>query len=58
MNGDRAKGESKFSRWVEYFYDGAYQRTKKGKERVPSPCSKGKRYNRRWLRHNVDIEDV
>ena len=50
MKGDRAKPESGFSRWVEYFLDGWFYVTRKGKKKIPSPCSKGKRWNRRFLR--------
>jgi hypothetical protein len=50
MNGDRSKQESSFSRWVDHFWDGVYKTTKKGKKRIPSTCSMGKKYNRRWIR--------
>ena len=49
MNGDRHKPESEFSRWVEYFRDG-FKRLYKGHRKIPTQCSKGKKYNTRWLR--------
>lgn len=59
MNGDRAKQESAFSRWVGYFEDGQFTTTRNGKENIPSECSKGKKYNRRWLRRkkHTDIQE-
>lgn len=49
MTGDKQKPESRMSRFVECFADGAERTTRKGKARIPS-TSKDKRYNRRWRR--------
>jgi len=57
MQGDRSKPETRFSRWIGYFLDGCFNTTSKGKIKVPSVSSKGKVYNKRWIRRkNKNIE--
>ena len=55
MKGDRHKSMSSFARWIEYFGDGIYSKTSKGKNRIPSsgPSAYSKRYERRWRRHQA-----
>lgn len=36
MRGDKHKPQSRFTRWVDCFYDGMFRRTEKGKKRIPS----------------------
>ncbi len=50
MKGDKHKSEGKFSRWIESFYDGAFNTTKKGHRKVPSLVT-DKKYMRKWRRH-------
>jgi len=49
MRGDVNKPQSTFSRWIDWFYDGAFRATAKGKHRTSSQ-SILKRNERRWRR--------
>ncbi len=55
MKGDKHKSQSTFCRWIESFFDGWKQTTKKGKKKVPSLVDE-KRYERRWRRRKEKKE--
>jgi hypothetical protein len=49
MRGDKSKPQSKFGRWIDWFYDGCFLKTKKGKYKIPSQHPL-KEYEKRWRR--------
>ena len=54
MNGDINKPVSNFMRWIDWFWDGEYGTTKKGKRKIPSQNTL-KRYERRWRRRREKL---
>ena len=58
MKGDKHKPKSRFSRWIDAFYDGS-KTPDKPHYRVPS-MTDGKRYTKRWRRRleKRDLKDL